>query len=317
MLTNIKIKQQLLLLFILFPWSLWGGVSSSINYIQTKSSFSNGGGLSESSGYTNQSVIGEFQGSSNSVSYTNIAGFLTPMALTSTEEEIEEESNNDIVVPVTEDEAQWETTVIIDDGIETTIDETEESTSAIITLSERTLHISVASGGAMEGTIESKDTDGNPITSTIKVAATQSETTVDAEGTMETVIETEDNATVTITVSKDGTVKHQVQTAEGKTVALSTIAGADVEVDTQGNITTTSEVEKEGYIYRAVVTTDTAGETTTKFVKIDVATHEETNLSYTLKAGDQFGLGDAVNVFEQDGIVYIEIVSLDEILEIE
>ena len=219
-----------------------------------------------------------------------------------------------IVVPV--DETQ--TTARFDDSVEVDLDETDGVKTAVVKVDDRVINISVEASGVMSGSVSSQESNGNSVNSSLEVANPKSDTTVDAQGNMQTTVETENSSTVKVTMNSDGSVKHEVQTASGLTVAVSAIAGADVEVDTQGNITTTSEVEKDGFIYKAVVSTNTNGETSTKFVKIDVATNEQTDLSNTLKEGENFGLGNEANVLEIDDLIYIEVVTpLDEPLIIE
>jgi surface protein len=225
---------------------------------------------------------------------------------------------HNIVVPVQEGDVKWDTTAKFDDTIEVEMNEAEGVKTATLTVDEQNIKLALANNGTMQGSVTSKDNNGNEVTSSMAVLATRSATTVDAQGSVQTVIETENNATVKVTIGKDGTVKHEIQTAQGLTVAISAIAGSDVEVDAKGNIATTSTVEKDGFIYKAVVTTDTEGQTNTKFVKINVATNEQIDLSHTLKEEENFALGNETNVFEMDNMIYIEITaSLNEALEIE
>jgi len=219
-----------------------------------------------------------------------------------------------IVVPV--DETQ--TTAQFDDAVEVEIEENDGVQTAVVKVDDRVINIAVQASGVMSGTVESQDDDGNTVNSSIEVASSKSDTTVDAQGNMETTVETDNSSTVKVTVNSDGSVKHEVQTSTGLTVAVSAIAGADVKVDEQGNISTTSEVEKDGFVYKAVVTTSNSGETSTKFVKIDLATNEQTDLSNTLEEGENFALGNEANVLEIDDVIYIEVIApLDEPLIIE
>jgi hypothetical protein len=219
-----------------------------------------------------------------------------------------------IVVPV----GETQTTAQFDDAVEVELNETDGVKTAVVKVEERVIKIAVQASGVMSGRVEFKDDEGNSVSSSVEVASTHSDTSVDAQGNMQTVVEAENSASIKITVNSNGTVNHEVQTQNGLTVAISSVAGADVKVDTQGNISTTSEVKKDGFIYRAIVTTDTTGSTATKFVKIDLATNEQIALSHTLKEGENFGLGNEASVLELDDMVYIEIVApLDAPLIIE
>jgi len=219
-----------------------------------------------------------------------------------------------IVVPV--DETQ--TTAQFDDTLEVELGETDGVETAVLTVEDRVINIAVQSSGELSATVVSQDANGNTVSSSIEVANPQSDSSVDAEGNIQTLIEAENSSTIKITLNSNGSVRHEVQTQNGLTMAVSAIAGADIKVDTQGNISTTSEVEKDGFIYRVVVTTNTAGETSTKFVKIDIATNEQTDSSHTLQEGENFALGNEASVLEIDDVVYIEIVApLNEALIIE
>lgn len=213
-----------------------------------------------------------------------------------------------IVVPV----GETQTTAQFDNAVAVELDETDGVKTAIVRVNDRVINIAVEASGVMSGRVESEDAEGNTVSSSLEVANPKSNTTVDASGNIQTTIETENSSTVKVTINSDGSVTHEVQTQSGLSVAVSAIAGADVKVDETGNITTTSEVQKDGFIYRAVVTTDTTGETNTKFVKIDLATNEQTDLSNTLKEGENFGVGNEADVLEIDDVIYIKVsTSLD------
>lgn len=238
--------------------------------------------------------------------------------MVATEVPITPPTSHNIIVPVKEGEQQWDTTAKFDDTIEVAMDETDGIKTATFTIDEQTIKIAVANSGTMQGSVAFSDKNGNPVTSSMQILATRSETTVDTQGNIETTVQTANNSTVKMTISKDRTVKHEVQTAQGLTVAISAIAGSDVEINANGDITTTSTVEKDGFIYKAVVSTNTQGETSTKFVKINIATNEQINLSHTLKEGGSFALGNESDVFEMNNMIYIKIIApLNEALEIE
>ncbi|CAA6807462.1 MAG: Unknown protein [uncultured Sulfurovum sp.] len=225
-----------------------------------------------------------------------------------------EPKTTSIVVPVD----QTETTVEFDESVNVSFDEVNGVKQAVLTVNDRVLNIAVSSSGTMSGSVVSEDNAGNSVNSSIEVNNPKSNTTVDAEGNMQIVVSNENTSTVKVTVKSDGSLKHEVETERGVTVSLSSIAGADVKIDTEGNIATTSEVEKNGFIYKAVVTTNINGETSTKFIKVDIATNEQSDLSNTLKEGANFALGNEANVLEIDDLIYIEVVAtLDNALEIE
>jgi hypothetical protein len=167
--------------------------------------------------------------------------------------------------------------------------------------------VAVHESGTMKGEIELEDEDGKPIVSSVEIALTKSETSVDAKGNIETNVETKSGGTIKTTLGIDGSVRHEVKSKNGTiTVATSTIAGSKIEVDKEGTVTTTAKIEKNGFIYKAVVSTDTKGETRTKFVKIDIATGEESEIEQTLKETTPYELGSKSEIIELDDLIYIK-----------
>jgi hypothetical protein len=116
----------------------------------------------------------------------------------------------------------------------------------------------------------------------------------------------------------DGSVKHVVESKNGVSVAISAIPGSKVEVDKDGNVEITSTVEKDGFIYKAVVSTDTTGKTRTKFIKIDIATGEDSELEHTLKETTPYEVGSKSEIIELNDLIYIKTTaSLSDALIIE
>jgi len=206
-------------------------------------------------------------------------------------------SVNSIVVSVKDNETQWDTTARFDNTNEVEFDDVDGIKTATITVEERTIKVAVVSTGAMQGSVESKDTEGNTVTSSLEVTATNSNTIIDAEGNMNTIVEVDNGSKIKVTVGHDGSIKHEVQTERGLTVVSSTIAGADINVDKRGNITSTSEVEKNGFKYKAIITTNVEGYTQSKFIKVNIATGVEEDISNTLKESLSYDVGSSTSKY--------------------
>jgi len=227
-------------------------------------------------------------------------------------------SVNSIVVSVKDNETQWDTTARFDNTNEVEFDDVDGIKTATITVEERTIKVAVVSTGAMQGSVESKDTEGNTVTSSLEVTATNSNTIIDAEGNMNTIVEVDNGSKIKVTVGHDGSIKHEVQTERGLTVVSSTIAGADINVDKRGNITSTSEVEKNGFKYKAIITTNVEGYTQSKFIKVNIATGVEEDISNTLKESLSYDVGSSTSIVEIENLVYIRVETpLNSILVIE
>jgi uncharacterized membrane protein YkoI len=222
------------------------------------------------------------------------------------EEELEEpESSQSIVVPYEENGDDVNTSVLFDESLEDVeIDENE----ATVNIGSNSIHLSVASNGIANASISFEDGS----VSEVQVNNTRSQTIVDANGNVEITLNLNDETSIETRLNADGTVTHKVSYRGEVTEATSNIPGASVTIDENGNVETKSEVEKNGFKYIAIVTTDTQGETTTKFMRINVATGEEEDLSHTLEAGSSFERGNNPEVIEINDLIYIKVTtSLD------
>jgi hypothetical protein len=233
--------------------------------------------------------------------------------------------NNESILEADENEEEEvnrpeddETIVTFDETTE--VEQREENGVKIeaVQINEREIEVRISTNGEVNGSVTFEDSDGNSLNSAFEIENNQSQTTVDEQGNIETIVEVGNGSSVKININQDSRVEHEVTTENGTSKVVSRIPGADIKVDAQGTVSITSEVEKDGFIYKTVVTTNSKGESSTKFVKIDVATNEETDLSNTLKEGESFGLGNEVSVLELEGVIYIEVTTpLTESLIIE
>lgn len=126
--------------------------------------------------------------------------------------------------------------------------------------------------------------------------------------------------TIRLKLNNDGTVTHEVvnNTVSKTSAATSKVANSSVKSDESGNVETTAEVKKDGYVYKAIVSTNKEGETTTKFVRVDLSTGEQDNVDNTVSSSTPFQAGNEVEISEIDGNLYIKTTTpLDGSLEIE
>ncbi|UTJ06117.1 Ig-like domain-containing protein [Arcobacter roscoffensis] len=248
--------------------------------------------------------------------------------ITVLQNKIEEENNNSFVsatqtdtkveVTTTKDGQESKTQSTFADTIKGLVENivSQESVKSVIELAEKIVNVYLNTDGTSQSTIETKDGKS----ASMKTQGKSSTTNVDGEGNIESSSST-NSGTVKLRLNSDGSVTHVVEnTLEGKTsTASSSIEGSNVESDKDGNVETTSEVKKDGYVYKAVVSTNTTGETTTKFVRVNLSTGEQDDVDNTVSSNTPFQAGNEVTITEDDdGNLYIKTTTpLDGSLEIE
>lgn len=192
----------------------------------------------------------------------------------------------------------------------------EDSIKTILEFVDKVINVYLNTNGTAQSTMQTSD----GISSSIKADSASSTTNVDTNGNVESTSLTT-SGTVVLKLNNDASVSHVVRnTALDKTsTASTTIPGSSVESDNQGNVQTTSEIKKSEFIYRAVVKTNEDGKTTTKFVRIDLSTGEQSNSDNTLNENNSYPSGNQVTISQSDdGEIYIKTQSpLDGPLVIE
>ncbi|WP_423274820.1 beta strand repeat-containing protein, partial [Arcobacter sp. YIC-464] len=186
------------------------------------------------------------------------------------------------------------------------------SIRSIVEVAEKIVNVYLNTDGTTKSTLQS--TTGSASLENKNVGST---TNVEDDGD---IVSSNSDNTIRLKLNNDGTVTHEVvnNTVSKTSTATSKVANSSVRSDESGNVETTSEVKKDGYIYKAVVSTNATGETTTKFVRVDLSTGEQSNVDSTVSSSTPFQAGNEVEISEIDGNLYIKTTTpLDGNLEIE
>ena len=173
-------------------------------------------------------------------------------------------------------------------------------------IEDKKIEVALNDNGTMESKIESKDDNGNPVISLVKVDIPISETIVDKKGNVSTTVKTDNDTTIKVGLDVSGYVNHIVKSKNGFSMATSIIPNSKVEIDKKGNVETTAQVEKDGFIYKAVVTTNKMAKTQTKFVRVDIATGEEQDIEHTLNPITSYEVGTKIEIIQLDDLIYIK-----------
>ncbi|XPV67831.1 MAG: Ig-like domain-containing protein [Halarcobacter sp.] len=173
----------------------------------------------------------------------------------------------------------------------------QDSINNIIEFAQKIVNVYLNTDGTSQSTLQNQD----GTSSSIETQTKGSTTNVDDSGNVQTT-----NGSVTLKLNSDGTVTHEVTKGALKTTADSTISGSNVKEDGSGNVETTSEVTQGGFVYKAVVTTNSQGETTTKFVKVDLSTGEQSEVDKTISDTTPYQAGNKVEISKVNGVLYIK-----------
>ncbi len=178
-------------------------------------------------------------------------------------------------------------------------------TEATIRVNDISIEASVSPTGVATTSVD----EGNGIKSSLENRIRGSQTSIDSDGNVKSVLSVDSDTQLETTLSSDGTITHST-TAKGATTEVhSSVKGATVVVDEQGNTELRAQVEKNGFIYKAVITVSIDGEAKTKFVKVNIATNEETDISSTLNEDSSFERGNRAEVVELNDLVYIKVTT--------
>jgi hypothetical protein len=173
----------------------------------------------------------------------------------------------------------------------------------IVTPEGQTIHIELDKSSNVAKVIISNPITGKTKTFTINLKGSQ--TYVDEKGGVVITVKLDNGGTITNTIETDGTIEHKI-TYNGKTTkATIAIEDANTTVNEDGSLITQAKTIVDGLIYRAIIITDSEGNFKTKFIKIDETTGEEI-LSHTLRSDMNFDLGSTMNIFKQNGKIFIK-----------
>lgn len=180
----------------------------------------------------------------------------------------------------------------------------QESIKTIVDLSDKVLNVFLNTDGSSQSIIE----NNQGISSHIKTKANGSSTNVDNNGNVQ-ILDDRDEISIELKLSSDGIVTHKITNKDKDitTIASSNIEGSNTEADKDGNIKTSSQFTHDGFVYKTLIETNKKGETTTKYVKIDLSTSQEVDFYSTLEDNEQYPVGNEVTVTRDDNNnVYIK-----------
>jgi hypothetical protein len=221
-----------------------------------------------------------------------------------------DESNSKISIVFDEaNEANVTTSLTFDANIGSKVEKiiNDDSVQTIVELEDKIVEVFLNTDGTTQSQTEVLDENNNSVISSININVTQSDTTIDANGTINTSVEVDDNSTFKTTLDTKALVSHIVEnsTSSKKTTqAISKLVGSKVDVS-EDYIETTSQIKSGGYIIKAIVTTDKSGKTKTKFTRINLKDGSEDNIANTLDSSYSFEAGNEVQISDINNKIYI------------
>ncbi len=216
----------------------------------------------------------------------------TPVAVTTT--------SSTITVTTTDGRDRSETGIKFDPSLSVSANgENERET--------RTNNHNIRGGVSTEGILTTSIDLGGGVKSSLENQRPGTQTSVDANGNINSVLTVDADNHLDTTLDNDGTVTHRT-TAKGVTTEVrSSVKGATVTVDAQGTTNISSEVQNNGFIYRAIITVALDGTAKSKIVKIDIATNNEIESLPTLVIEGSFESGNKIEAFELNNMVYVKV----------
>ena len=171
----------------------------------------------------------------------------------------------------------------------------------------RTNNRNIRGGVSTAGVLTTSIDLGGGVKSSLENQRRGSQTSVDANGNIKSVLTVDADNHLDTTLDNDGTVTHRT-TAKGVTTEVhSSVKGATVAVDAQGTTTISSETQNNGFIYRAIISVALDGTAKSRIVKIDIATNNEIESMPTLVIQGSFESGNKIEAFELNNVVYVKV----------
>ena len=195
------------------------------------------------------------------------------------------------------------------------IDEANQSIQAKVILEDKTIQAKLDKKDATAEIILENTLSGE--SKRFSIDAQGSQTTIDQEGAIIITTPTGQNSSIETKITPNARVEHIIK-HNGKITQAIAFEDASSSIDEEGMITTQVEKTNKGFSYKAVVITNREGKSQTKFVKINLATGEEVDLSHTLREDMHFEHGSKIEVMIIDNKIHIKTsTSLDDDLVIE
>ncbi len=149
-------------------------------------------------------------------------------------------------------------------------------------------------------------TNGQTTSVTSNVIGAQTTLQEDDEGKVEVVVTV---SNMQVTIKENGTVSYSIQNDTGSSNVHSNISGGETNITPNGNIETSVGNKADGSsIIKAKSSTTPQGTTVTKFVSVD-ENGNETELDSTLADNESFANGSDIEIFEQNGVIYIKVTT--------
>ena len=165
--------------------------------------------------------------------------------------------------------------------------------------------VEASSDGTSKQVLQITKKDGSVIVSEVRSGLVGAQTVIEENGNVNTNIQVNDTTTIKANLRADGTVKNSIKGLKTTTVEPN-IKGSSVNVTKNGSMETKSEVSRDGFTYQAVVTSDKDGKTETKFIKTNIATGEQSNISNTLTDKTPYDAGNSVEISDINGKIFIK-----------
>jgi hypothetical protein len=233
----------------------------------------------------------------------------TKKEINTTFKRVEDNSTNVAVVFDTQSKTDATTAIVFDAKLSNKIEKiiNDNSIKSIIELDDRKLNLYLNTDGTSMSQTEFIDENNNSVISSITVDVVQSSSSVDENGTLETIIPFDTNTTIKATLNSDGSVMHIVEKDSSTKVskAVAKIPGSKVLAKDTGEVETTSQIQKDGFIIKAIALTNKDGTTKTKFVKINLTTGEQSNVANTLSDDTPYEAGNEIEISDIENIIYI------------
>ena len=218
--------------------------------------------------------------------------------------------NNSISIVYDKDNQESNTTATFDTTLNSIVEKviSEDSVKSIFDFVDKVLNLYLNTDGTTQSQTESLDANNNSVVSSVMVNLPKSQSNVDANGTVQTDINVDENTIIHAKLKLDGSVSHQVDSKESNTTTTATanLPGSKVEVKDSGIVETTTPIVSGGYIYKATAISTPNGKTKTRFVRIDIQTGIQNNIANTLSDDTPYEAGNNVTIADINGTIYIK-----------
>ncbi len=198
-------------------------------------------------------------------------------------------------------------------GASTTIDQDSSGNAKVITTvsttNENNQSLAIEIDALSDGSAIHK-VEVNGYTTQASVALVGAQTTIDANGTVETNSSIDANTKALIIANSDGTASHKISGIGFESIAVSKIIGATTTVNSSGTIQTevqdkTTQCSVGSEYVKAYVITNSDGTATTKFIKYDCSDNYISEIP-TISTSNSYPKDNNVTISQNNGVVIID-----------